>query len=85
MIGALLVGEAGKAGFIEAISEDLGGADAASVVEVEFKVTTVTRCIWIHKSFGISKGVKEGTQGMDLVCDTGLFLGMCGESENLCE
>ena len=41
MVGAFFSGEAVETGFVEAVGEDLGGADAAAVIEMEFETTAV--------------------------------------------
>ena len=72
-----------ETGPIEAISEDFCGSDAASAVEKELKVTSVTGSVGVCDGFGVAERVKERAECAYLVSNFRLPFGVGRESEEL--
>jgi hypothetical protein len=85
VVWTLLVSETIEPRFVKTKSKDLGGTNAATVVEVEFEVATVTRRIGAHESLGISKRIENGAESLDLLSDFCFSPRVTWESENLIE
>ena len=83
MVGPFLLGQTIETGFIEAVSEDLCSSNAASAVEKELEVTSMTRGVGVCDGFGVAKRFEERTKCADLISGFRLPFGVGREPKEL--